>query len=138
MSLFVHQAHKFPLVPANEQNIRQGSPKQIPQHDACFLWVLTASTRGDPNWNPSPSQLFSTPHLHTQPPSTPSLDVASPSPPVSSMYAPLMCPPRPVFRSIVEVEAGGGLIGGHDCFGAFCLDVRTFTFCQLIGFPFNH
>ena len=22
--------------------------------------------------------------------------------------------------------------------GAFCLDVRTFTFCQLMGFPLNH
>ena len=24
------------------------------------------------------------------------------------------------------------------CFGAFCLAVRTLTFCQLIGFPLNH
>ena len=23
-------------------------------------------------------------------------------------------------------------------FGAFCLDVRIFTFCQLMGFPLNH
>ena len=23
-------------------------------------------------------------------------------------------------------------------FGAFCLDVRTLTFCQLMGFPLNH
>ena len=24
----------------------------------------------------------------------------------------------------------------HSAFGAFCLDVRTLTFCQLVGFPY--
>ena len=26
----------------------------------------------------------------------------------------------------------------HARLGAFCLDVRTLTFCQLMGFPLNH
>ena len=37
----------------------------------------------------------------------------------------------------------GGWVGGCVCvcllsFVAFCLDVRTLTFCQLMGFPLNH
>ena len=28
--------------------------------------------------------------------------------------------------------------GGYVLFGACCLDVRTLTFCQLMGFPLNH
>ena len=27
---------------------------------------------------------------------------------------------------------------GDIVFGAFCLDVRTLTVCQLLGFPLNH
>ena len=27
---------------------------------------------------------------------------------------------------------------GFACLSAFCLDVRTLTFCQLMGFPLNH
>ena len=40
----------------------------------------------------------------------------------------------PVERDL-EVLRFGGFRG---FFVAFCLDVRTLTFCQLMGFPLNH
>ena len=44
-----------------------------------------------------------------------------------------------VFSFVLRREGGGAehdKSGGN--FGAFCLDVRTSTFCQLMGFPLNH
>ena len=48
----------------------------------------------------------------------------------------LMVPVSSVFRWI---DAFMGIAFDYGkCFGAFCLDVRTFTFCQRMGFPLNH
>ena len=38
-------------------------------------------------------------------------------------------------RNGVESKAVGVV---HMNFGAFCLDVRTLAFCQLMGFPLDH
>ena len=35
-------------------------------------------------------------------------------------------------------EPKGNLSSPQLVRGAFCLDVRTLTFCQLLGFPVNH
>ena len=41
---------------------------------------------------------------------------------------------------VSTVSARSGVLRSQrlQYFGAFCLDVRTLTFCQLMGFPLNH
>ena len=39
--------------------------------------------------------------------------------------------------ALAMMRRRGPFVSTHT-FGAFCLDVRTLTFCQLIGFPLNH